>query len=172
MRVSKTIFVGIDPGITGALGAIDSHGEFIAVVDLPVMANGKGTSKVETQINPEALLKILVGLEDLLPERRDAVVVGLERIASMPGQGVASMFSMGDSFGICRAVVACWGMRLELITPQVWKKYFNLPPKDEKAKETARAKAIQIFPGAELHLKKHHNRAEALLIAEYIRMTS
>ncbi len=29
--------------------------------------------------------------------------------------------------------------------------------------------ALELFPGAELHLKKHHGRADALLMAEYLR---
>lgn len=161
-RNKRFVAVGIDPGISGAVAAVHSHDGFLGLWDMPVMANGKGTSKVKTQVNPAALMRILVseigGGDDCL--------VGLERIASMPGQGVASMFSMGDSFGSIRACVSVWGMPMELLTPQQWKRHYNVT--GDQQKEVARAKAIQLYPTAELHLKKHHNRAEALLIAHYL----
>ena len=147
--------IGIDPGLTGAIAFINSNG--CSVEDLPVMANGKGSSKVKNCINP-------VALADLIKLNSDVgETVYLERISSMPNQGVASMFSMGDTFGAIRAVCAVIHRPLEIITPQIWKKYYGLG----KDKEVARAKAIQLFPKAPLSRKKDHNRAEALLIANY-----
>lgn len=157
-----TVYIAIDPGLTGAVAAISSRTGFIGVEDMPTMANGKGNSKIKMMVNPAALLEILVGWEVL----GEHCLVGLERIASMPGQGVASMFSMGDTFGCCRSVVAVWGMQMVVITPQQWKKYYSIV-KDEK-KEIARAKAIQLYPQASLARKKDHNRAEAILLAHYL----
>lgn len=163
------LFLAIDPGLSGALAILGPAGQFVALYDLPVVMNGKGTAKVKEQINPSALMQLLCDSEQ--PGMQCHVLI--ERVGSMPGQGVASMFSMGDTFGCVRAVVALWGMPVHIITPQEWKKHFNIhPPKGSKpdvAKEIARAKAIQLWPAAELHLKKHHNRAEALLMAEYLR---
>ena len=49
---------------------------------------------------------------------------------------------------------------------QRWKKYFGLVKTD---KEASRQKALELFPAAArfLSLKKHHGRAEAILIAHY-----
>jgi len=146
---------GIDPGITGAIAVIDDFNNGYFVDDIPVMAKGKGSGKVKNQINPAALFEIL--------EKYSPKHIFLERISSMPGQGVASMFSMGDSFGCIRGVCACIDAQLHLITPQSWKKYYSLG----KDKEVVRAKAIELFPLAALSRKKDHNRAEAVLIANY-----
>jgi len=147
--------IGIDPGITGAVAVVNDNGDY-AVYDLPIMANGKGTSKIKKMINPNGLSEIL------LMHHNDGPIF-LERTASMPGQGVASMFSMGDTFGSIRAVCSVMGFAVEIITPQTWKKKYQL----KSDKEIVRAKAIQLFPNAPLSRVKDHNRAEALLIAKY-----
>ena len=52
------------------------------------------------------------------------------------------------------------------VTPGVWKKHFKLTG---TGKEESRLRALELYP--ELHdqlkLKKHHNRAEALLMARW-----
>jgi len=50
------------------------------------------------------------------------------------------------------------------VTPAKWKKHFGL----SSEKEQSRAMASKMFPEAALHLKKHHDRAEALLLARYL----
>ena len=148
------VIIGIDPGISGAIGVIWPDNTY-EVIDMPVMAKGKGSSKVKSQVNAAELAGIL--------RESTSPIIYLERISSMPGQGVASMFSMGDTFGCIRGVCAALGLRTEIITPQSWKKSYGLG----KDKEIVRAKAIELFPEAPLSRKKDHNRAEALLIANY-----
>ena len=82
----------------------------------------------------------------------------------MPKQGASSTFSLGDSFGAARAVVATMGISLTYVTPAAWKKHFKLP----SDKEMSRALAIRMFPSAPLNLKKHADRAEALLMARWL----
>ncbi len=148
------IIVGIDPGITGAIAFVDHHRNY-NVEDIPVMAKGKGTSKVRNQVNGAALKSLLM----TEPVGR----VCIERVSSMPGQGAASIFSLGDTFGCIRGVCAALGLPVDIITPQQWKKHYKLG----SDKEVVRAKAIELFPDAPLGRKKDHNRAEALLIARY-----
>ncbi|MGH2928174.1 MAG: hypothetical protein ACRDL8_08225 [Solirubrobacteraceae bacterium] len=52
---------------------------------------------------------------------------------------------------------------LELVTAATWKRALGLGPD----KHAALHKARLLFPTAELGLAKHHNRAEALLIAHW-----
>jgi hypothetical protein len=52
---------------------------------------------------------------------------------------------------------------LHLVTPVVWKKALKLP--GGKNKKPALRLARETFPNVDLRLEKHHNRAEALLIA-------
>jgi crossover junction endodeoxyribonuclease RuvC len=149
------VFIGVDPGLSGAVAFLD--GENYAVVDIPTMAKGTGT--VKSEINANGLWALL-DLHISLPP-----VAALERVNAMPGQGVASVFSLGDSFGVCRAVLACSNIPTTYVTPAEWKRHYKLT----SDKEEARALAIKMFPKAELHLKKHIDRAEALLIAAYLR---
>jgi crossover junction endodeoxyribonuclease RuvC len=90
--------------------------------------------------------------------------VVLERVNAMPGQGSSSVFSLGDSFGCARSVVAACHLELTHVTPAQWKKHFKLT----SDKELARALAVRMFPGAPLNLKKHADRAEALLLARWL----
>lgn len=159
-----SLVVGIDPGLSGALALFNCAG-LAAILDMPVMAKGKGSGKVKNEVNA-------AGLNALLKEwtngHADDVLVVVERVSSMPGQGVASMMSLGDTVGCIRGVVAARGYPVHWVTPQTWKKYFGLVAgKDVDGKELARAKAIQAYPDADLARKKDHNRAEAILIARY-----
>ena len=149
--------IAIDPGLTGAIAEIDTNivGDTnVSVMDIPVMAKGKGGGRIKMQINAAAL-------SDIIEYMGRTVVI--ERVSSMPGQGVASMFSMGDTFGCIRGVCAALGKRIEFVTAREWKKHYKLPAD----KEVCRAKAIELFPDMPLGRKKDHNRAEALLMAKY-----
>jgi crossover junction endodeoxyribonuclease RuvC len=147
-------YIGIDPGLSGAIAMIDHLG--YRVWDIPIMLKGSGS--VKNEINPAGML-------DIMRYADFASVAALERVNAMPGQGVSSVFSLGDSFGCCRAVLACAYVPTFFVTPSMWKKHYGLT----SDKEQARALAIKMFPKAELHLKKHIDRAEALLIAAYIK---
>lgn len=82
----------------------------------------------------------------------------------MPGQGVTSMFNFGQGYGVIKGVLAGIGVPYKDATPQKWKKACGLIGSD---KDAARLLAIELFPDAELHLKKHGGRADALLIAKF-----
>ena len=56
---------------------------------------------------------------------------------------------------------------VEHLPPGIWKKAMGLSAKTKDAKDMARTMAQRMYPSADLHLKKHHNRAESILIARY-----
>lgn len=156
-------FLGIDPGVTGAWALIDGNGKFIAVDNVDIMRKGKGSSVVKNYINPKGLLDTFNKSTENID--KSSIVVYLENVHSWPQDAPHTAFSLGDSFGAIRAVVACMGLRLELVTPQAWKKHFKIPAE----KEISRSLAIQLFPEASSFLKRNKDgdRAEALLIALY-----
>ena len=159
-----TLIIGIDPGLSGALALMGNAG-LLALSDIPVMAKGKGSGKVKNEVNAAGLNALL---KEWVSGHADDVLVVIERVSSMPGQGVASMMSLGDTVGCIRGVVAARGYPVHWVTPQTWKKHYTLTAgKDVDGKELARAKAIQLFPEADLVRKKDHNRAEAVLIARW-----
>ncbi|MDO8595931.1 MAG: hypothetical protein Q7R45_04825 [Sulfuricaulis sp.] len=154
------LVIGIDIGLSGALAAISASG-LVAVIDMPTMAKGKGGGRVKNEVDPAALNRLL--REWCGQCGGDEVLVVIEQVSSMPGQGVAGMFSLGDSKGAVRGVVAARGYATTWVTASAWKRHFGLPP----AKELARARAIQLYPEAALGRKKDHGKAEAILIARF-----
>jgi len=153
--------IGIDPGLSGAICLLDDTGKFYEIMDLPTMIRGGGQGKVKRCINPKGLQLVIASWFAEYGEMKAYV----ENINPMPGQGVVSMFSMGDTFGAIKAILACEGIETYFIAPQTWKKYFKLT----SDKELCRTYAIRIFPDAAQYLerKSDHNRAEALLIAKW-----
>ena len=156
------ITIGIDPGLTGAIGVLND-GHYVVVQDMPVILKGNG--KVKWEVDVTALVSLLREKTRKDGEPEDFVSCVIERVHAHPQQGVSSVFSLGDSFGSARACVANVSkIELQYVTPQVWKKYFGLTAD----KEQARALARTIFPVAPLHLKKHQDRAEALLMSRWL----
>lgn len=151
------ITIGIDPGLDGAVGVL-RDGAYVAAHDMPVVLKGAGS--VKREVDPAGLVALL---REAAPAD-EAVVVALERVNAMPGQGVSSVFSLGDSFGCARAAVAACRFELVYVTPAQWKKHFTLGAD----KEQARALAVRMFPQAPLALKRHVDRAEALLLARWL----
>ena len=151
------ITIGIDPGLSGAIGVL-RDGNYVTVLDMPIVAKGSGS--VKNEVDPAGLATLL---RQHVPAD-EAVAVALERVNAMPGQGSSSIFSLGDSFGCARAVVAACRFELIYVTPVKWKKHFSL----SSQKELNRALATRLFPEAPLNLKKHVDRAEALLMARWL----
>ncbi len=153
------ITIGIDPGLSGAI-AVLQDGRFVAVESMPTLAKGSGT--VKNEVSPAGVLAIL---RERVPPV-DSVAAVIERVNSRPGEGVASSFSLGDSFGVVRGVVAVARVETRYVTPAQWKKHFKLT----SDKELSRALAVRLFPeaAAQLRFKKDADRAEALLLARWL----
>lgn len=151
------ITIGVDPGLSGAIGILND-GRFVAVEDMPIVAKGSGS--VKNEVNPSGMIALL---RQYAPADEYVMAV-LERVNAMPGQGVSSTFSLGDSFGCARSAIAACRFEMTYVAPSQWKKHFKLT----NDKEMSRALAIRMFPEAPLNLKKHSDRAEALLMARWL----
>ena len=152
--------IGIDPGLTGAIACINAGGA-PTVYDMPVSVAGKGV--VKREVNAVWLHQLLSIITD-----SESSSVLLERTSAMPGQGVASMFSMGVTRGVILGVLGALQVRYYEVAPVTWKRHFKLIGAD---KDRSRTVALQLFPrlAPQLARVKDHNRAEALLLAEYLR---
>ena len=143
--------IAIDPGsVSGAL-AVFPHG------------NGRDTyatdiAVVDKQVDAASLHHILIQIKP------DACVI--EKAQPFPKQGVTGVFNYGVAFGLIRGVLASHGVPVHYVSSPVWKKSLGLIGKDAEA---SREMAIRLYPGAskDLNLKRHHNRAEALLIGHW-----
>jgi len=162
------LVIGIDPGLTGALAAIDHRG-LQKVEDMPVMQRALARGKVKNQVNGAAVTQLLK--EWTHDHDKVAVLVVLEhqapfRIAGDKPQGSSSTFSLGHTAGILEGVVVALGLPHREVTPGVWKKALKLPG-GAKNKGVVRSRAQRLYPEAPLTRVKDHNRAEAIMLARY-----
>lgn len=85
----------------------------------------------------------------------------IEKVHSMPKQGVVSTFTFGQGYGFLRACLVCHKIPFEEVTPSKWQKALGCVARGDKNK--LKAKAQQLFPDLDVTLKT----ADALLICEY-----
>ena len=158
------LIIGIDPGISGAICFFE-NGEVKEILDMPNMADGK---KNKRQINgPQIYNEISKRIINI---SKKEVVVVIEQVAAMPGQGVTSMFNFGQSFGVLKGICSAMQLSMHFVRPAKWKKYFNLIKTE---KDASRTKVIEIFPyiSSQLSRKKDSNKADAILIASFYNNT-
>lgn len=178
-----TYFIGIDPGKGGAVGILDPNGK-VSVFDTPTKKHPKTKKDIYDIPAMANIFRPFVG--------KDICVV-LEDVHAMPGNGGVSMFDFGRGKGLWEGIIAAFGFRIHMVTPQSWKKasfpelIVTLDIKDKKpktkkdknelaklrrdAKGNAKAKAREIaskrFPDLADQFKTVNSdgRAEALLMA-------
>lgn len=148
---------GIDPGLSGAI-AIISNGR-VEIADTPTDMEIIG-GKNRRVYDPAAMDELIA----LIP---DYVKMCLEKVRPMPSFG-ASNFTFG--MGLAYWVMALISNRVSwrTVSPQQWKKDMGLKGSDKNA---SRELACKLFP-RDAHLftrKKDHDRADATLIAEWLR---
>lgn len=150
--------IAIDPGLTGAAAFYD--GTALLIRDLPVTRE-----KNKTRLD-------IVGLNDILLKWADYTTCALvEKVGSMPMQGLGSAFNFGFTTGAIHGVLCALDIVVHTATPQQWKfgVRLNAVPGQtlKQRKDASRAKAVELFPGhASLFARaKDDGRAEAALMA-------
>lgn len=175
-----TVFIGIDPGTTGAIAF--RCNKAYAVVDIPVVVtkmkktrktsakerkrNGGKKSKVVDSEDRQFDLPAIVKLFRLLKQLKDRIKVILEQVPVTLGPGrLYADVMLNRAYAMWPLFLAAKGYEVYQRKPADWKARMKLGPDKEKS----RLKALQLFPDADIPLKKHHNRAEALLMLEALR---
>lgn len=97
-------------------------------------------------------------------------LVTMEKVHSMPRDGVKQAFAFGAAFGGVKGVVAAVGIPLQLVTPQAWKKLILAGT--DHGKDAAISYTLRMYPAVNLfltprHRKAHDGMADAACIAEY-----
>lgn len=140
------IYAGIDPGKKGALAIVSAAGTEVFAFDKAVYLT------VIQRYAPFGLRCCL------------------EKVHSMPQQGVASTFSFGESYGWLKGLLDSFGVSYQEIPPERWKKEFGLNTDKQKSIDVCR----QLFPDVSLRASGRcrvdsDGLAEAVLLAEYAR---
>lgn len=146
-------YVGIDPGQNGAYAVISD-------IDMGRIVKVYPWDDV-----------FFVAEMHALQHSGDGVMVCVEKVGAMPGQGVTSMFNFGKSAGYIEGVLRGLGLPFQLIVPRRWKGEFGLIGKEKKASVDV---ARKLFPLVSLRKSNRcrtdsDGMADALLMAEYAR---
>jgi len=146
------MFVGVDPGKTGAVAVIDENGAPQWVDDIP---------RVGGEVDAKEFVEMLRELRHMI------ACAAIERTQAMPQTPRSVCHSLGMSEGMALAGLLMLEVRIVRPRPSAWKKAMGVPAD----KEAAREKAAMLFPAMKHRLQRvsDHNRAEALLLADYAR---
>lgn len=150
------IFVGIDPGCSGAIAVIDEFG-MIASIDR--------FSSVVTEGQIGCLIY------DRLSTIEDKKLLAIEKVHAMPGQGVSSTFKFGRSYGEAYAAAIICRAMVQPVSPQRWQKDFGLLSYGGASKSEHK-KSLKEFAAARWGRKFHSEEADAVLLAEWVRLYS
>ncbi len=147
----KTYFIGVDPGNDGAIAIIDSYGNVYRLCDYP---------------GDEVLTARLVN--EFADVHFDCVAA-VEQVSAFK-MGRTGAFTFGGNYSAWKMCFVMAGIPFRLVRPQVWQKgVIGAKDKKKLGKQAGLAVARGMFPDTELHLKKHHGRADALLLADWLR---
>ena len=151
------IYIGIDPGLNGAIAFLDTEKGHLSIVDMPTL-EVKRNNKAKREVSPLGLAQIIMACSN-------PVGAVLERVGAMPGQGVTSVFSFGRSVGVVEGVLAAYHIPITITHPQAWQKAAGV----RGGKDGSRQRAMELFPNYAglFSLKKHDGRADAAIMAWY-----
>lgn len=152
----KSMILGIDPGLTGALGIYCRRKErLLSAIDMPVVTLPQ-TKKL--MIDAHEISRFLAARRDFISH---AVV---EKVGSSPQMGVTSAFNFGFGAGILHGILNSLSIKIIYIDPATWKLAAGLI---HASKSDSRALASKLFPEMQgrFKQKKDHGRAEAAILS-------
>lgn len=160
------IFVGIDPGLTGGIAALDEKG-------VPLFVGAFSPTKVENEFDMHKLCDILTDLRCEVPHS-NRMLIGLEKVHAMPKQGVSSTFKFGSTFGKIQGILAAKHLPFELVRPQEWMNSMLAGEAKDLGKVRAKNVSHRLFPDVDFRASArsttvHSGMADAILIAEFMR---
>ncbi len=137
------IAIGIDPGASGSIAVLQP--------------DGVKTVRMSNTEHDVADFLAFWGV------RNGESFAFLERVHSMPKQGVSSSFKFGASYGFLKGLLVGMQIEFEEVTPQKWQKAMGCMTKGDK--NVSKSAAQRLFPRE----KVVHATADAMLIAEFCR---
>lgn len=147
-------FVGVDPGVMGAMAIIGPRN----IYDVTDLLGGPSDTAASH------ICAILRGISEY------RVFGAIEHPQPVPKQSAQSIQTLGIDIGMWRGIFTALGIKFYSPRPQEWKRsvFFGSGERtlDKKA---SRRLAEKIFPHAVLGKRSDEGRSEALLIAEYAR---
>lgn len=194
MNINK-IYMGIDPGLSGACVYLWGNGVYVFQTPILITKKFKKNKKKKmVQVNHReydirALLDRLEDIHGVARSFKATLIAGLESVHAFPKQGSVSNFSFGKGYGTWITALESQKISYQLITPQKWKKYFGLIGCEKNA---AVEKVKKLFASSleknmvsiygdlssgetslgvnmDIDRRLNHNHADAILIALYLK---
>lgn len=152
--------VGIDPGKTGGVAFIDTINKTLEVFPIPtidVVRNKKEKEVIDVNELARPFRERASFIRQVILEQ-----VGAYKVAGR-AQGVTSMFTFGEGFGMYRGIIAALQLPVTRATPNVWKKDMRL----NADKSVSRERASELMPHCSglWKFKYQEGLAEAALLA-------
>jgi len=149
------MIIGIDPGITGGIAIIKNTD--VILHKIPTIERS-----AKKEVDVISLYEILASCQ---------ATIYIERVWSMPKQGVSSMFSFGKTFGMILATAVLTENRIILVMPKTWQKAIHGKAKGDAKERTLKA-IKKLYPNVSLlatprSSKPHGGLVDALAIAHY-----
>jgi len=154
----RHLILGVDPGLTGALAAIDRKTGLVAYIDRLPTLKTPSKSRKQGFLSHIDLSTLTHELKFIAPKILFAAV---EDPGAMPNQGLGSTFRFGAVCGQIQGVLAGLDIPFVLIKPSVWKGALGLSQDKGQSLKLAGSLAKTEFK------KKDHDVAEAILIAHF-----
>lgn len=165
------LIIGIDPGIAnGAIAIIDENKNILYNANLPTTDKQikRVSKKTGKAVNRKMAELDIYTLKDIIASYDVAnITVIIEKVHAMntagEKQGISSSGRFMKACGLLEGLFIGMGIKVELVSPQAWKKSLDLLKKE---KEDSVKLAEEIFD-VKFKYKYQHNCAEALLVAYY-----
>ncbi len=150
-----TRWLGVDPGLTGAVALFDDETKALVVRDLPTFVTKHAKNKTKTSLDLSGVLELIRTLNPT-----HAI---MEDVHAMPGQGVVGVARFMRCAGQLDMALAALRVPATYVSPVVWKRALQV----RGEKDDGRQRALQLFPdqASVFSRKSDHNRADAALIA-------
>lgn len=169
----KLAFIGIDPGVNGAIAVYAPDTNLLVIEDMPTTLKKKGSTAQDLNISGLAL--IMRKIVEASQYRHAIGMALMESPGTRPRQSISDAlktgWNAGNAYGVMTMALISGvpaGMptpSIEQVTPSKWKAAMKAP----KDKKLARKRASELLPShaEQWKLAKHDGRAEAALIAVY-----
>jgi len=153
------IYLGLDPGATGAIAALDEQGNCLWLRDLTL-----------------PFRPMMLSVRDAAWYRGtyDYVLAAVEHQHAFPGMAARSTWALAEAYTYCRLLLEALAISYQTVTAGKWqKRVCGSLPKDRKQRKLAVAEfARRRWPEAELtgpRGKMLDGRSDALCLALYAR---
>lgn len=152
------IYIGIDPGKSGAVALLDSVFECPRIISVPL--SGK-----------EYDIGAMADIVRCCSDGRGRACI--ERVHAMPKQGRTSMLTIGYGAGLWQGILGTLLIPFRVVSARTWQKEM-LSGVGGDTKAASIIVARRLFPGLDLRrtprcTKIDHNITDALLMAEWLR---